>query len=1085
MRIRPRTTIESLEARVHLSAARPSYNTGTGFFVSNGEVYDANGEAFVIRGFNQNHWWGTPSENFAAIDHVAKTGANAVRAVFNKDLPGITTSSGSDTPAERRAIVEEIIANNMVPVVEDHAVTNETYVNDPNGLHQVVTNWLDPGNVSWLQQYEQQVILNIANEWGPAWSSTNHVWRDSYITQVQRLRAANIDNLIMIDAGGWGQDINTIRNDAAAVLNADPQHNIVFSIHFYSQWRTEERSFDVNQSTFDVNTELTAVRNAGLPIVVGEFSWESLNFASYRTRRVLEICEQLDIGYMGWAWNHNSPAGLNMLVDVPGGSVDYQYNSNADLTAWGDLLINDPDVGIKATSVRATIFPPDAPRFILEKTTVHVPETGQALARVRLSKAPAANVTFNLTKLAGGDANLALAGGATLTFTPANWNQYQPILLSAASDVDTTAGTAKFQLAASGMLSTDVIAKELDSGIATGSFTLTPTHDRDTQSDNASGTNTTVSVSFWNHVYMKYDLSGVGGKAGNAVLRVYRNQWESNLTYRVWLALDDNWTQATAPASLPGRSSLVLSQVVPSGLGYVDFNVTDLVNGQLLSDRTATIVISTSSSNWMTVNTKENASNRPQLVITATEAVPPQLVSAGFDHQSSPNRLQYTFSENVAASLGTSDVLVESLSNSGAPPTLAAPTYNSGTQTASFNFSPAVLPNGNYRATLNPAGVTDAAANAMLLGHSLDFFALAADANRDRHVDAADQAILTANFGQSGRTFSQGDFTHDGVVNAADQAVLDANWHIWLPPQGPLALPSGGGSDAYALQLESPTMLRVFAGADTAPTWRIPLGAVTALSFDGAGGSDSLTMLGSTAADTATFNVNAATLGGIALTHVNVESIRFDGKGGFDILAVNGGPAVVFPATQQLQSLTLSGGASAAVSPGANAVIVTRALYLGPDAVFDLNDNDMVLDYANPLESPAADVEAWVRSGYNSVGDWLGKGVTSTAAAVDGNYALAVADNASLAAPFGGAQGGPTFSGVDVDLTSVLVKFTHRADLNLDGRITPDDSAIFGGNYDENQPAVWATGDLNYDGLFTPDDAAIFGGAYDESLLPL
>jgi hypothetical protein len=65
------------------------------------------------------------------------------------------------------------------------------------------------------------------------------------------------------------------------------------------------------------------------------------------------------------------------------------------------------------------------------------------------------------------------------------------------------------------------------------------------------------------------------------------------------------------------------------------------------------------------------------------------------------------------------------------------------------------------------------------------------------------------------------------------------------------------------------------------------------------------------------------------------------------------------------------------------------------------------------------------------------------------------------------------------------VKFTHRADINLDGLITPDDSAVFGGNYDENQPAVWATGDMNYDGIYTPDDAAIFGGAYDESLASL
>ena len=64
----------------------------------------------------------------------------------------------------------------------------------------------------------------------------------------------------------------------------------------------------------------------------------------------------------------------------------------------------------------------------------------------------------------------------------------------------------------------------------------------------------------------------------------------------------------------------------------------------------------------------------------------------------------------------------------------------------------------------------------------------------------------------------------------------------------------------------------------------------------------------------------------------------------------------------------------------------------------------------------------------------------------------------------------------------MLVKFTHRVDLDLDGLVTPNDAAIFGTNYDENQPAFWAVGDLDLDGLFTPNDAAIFGTFYDESV---
>jgi MYXO-CTERM domain-containing protein len=72
-----------------------------------------------------------------------------------------------------------------------------------------------------------------------------------------------------------------------------------------------------------------------------------------------------------------------------------------------------------------------------------------------------------------------------------------------------------------------------------------------------------------------------------------------------------------------------------------------------------------------------------------------------------------------------------------------------------------------------------------------------------------------------------------------------------------------------------------------------------------------------------------------------------------------------------------------------------------------------------------------------------------------------------------------------VDLTSVLIKFTHRADVDLDGVITPNDASIFGTNYSEGDPANWAMGDMDYDGIFTPNDASIFGTFYDESLASL
>ncbi|MBC8106682.1 MAG: cellulase family glycosylhydrolase, partial [Anaerolineae bacterium] len=672
---------EQLEPRRLLSAdpvPRPAWNTGTGFFVSGNKVYDANGYEFIIKGPNQNQWWGNPTENLNAIDHVAKTGANAVRAVFN----WADASGGSNTPAERKTIVERYLANNMVPIVEDHATTNTTDHESPTALAAVVDHWLDPANVQWLQQYESKLMLNIANEWGP----TTSVWRDSYITQVQRLRNAGVNALIVLDAGGWGQDINTIKNYAAAVQAADPQHNILFSIHFYSQWRTEDRSFEVNSSTWDIATQLSAVQNLGLPILAGEFSWEGMDSAPYRTRRVLEICNSLGVGFMGWAWNNNSPATLNML---PGST--YQYNSNLDITTWGDIFINDPTYGTKASAQRATVFPAAAPRFILEKTNVTVPETGQALARVRLNSAPLTNVTVNLTKTAGGDANVNLAGATSLVFTPGNWNQYQSILLSASSDADVIAGTARFQLTASGLTTTDIIAKELDANIAPGNFTLNPTDDRDTQSTgDATGVATTGSASLFNTFLMKFSLASVGGKASSATLRVYKNQTTSNMIGRAWIMLSDSWTQATAQASLPVKSYPLQSLTMPNGVGYMNFDVSSAINQELFGDRVITLAITTNSNNWTAFQTREGA-NQPQLLVNSAEAVAPQLVSSVFDHSTNPNKFTFTFNENVFASMSSADMQLQSLTDPSTVLTLSSP-IDLGANTVSYSITPGIVP---------------------------------------------------------------------------------------------------------------------------------------------------------------------------------------------------------------------------------------------------------------------------------------------------------------------------------------------------------------------------------------------------------
>ena len=74
-----------------------------------------------------------------------------------------------------------------------------------------------------------------------------------------------------------------------------------------------------------------------------------------------------------------------------------------------------------------------------------------------------------MTTSAGtGDANLTVSGGATLTFTTANWNTNQTVTLAAAQDADTTDGTRAFTVAAAGIPSVTVTATEQDDDVTVG-----------------------------------------------------------------------------------------------------------------------------------------------------------------------------------------------------------------------------------------------------------------------------------------------------------------------------------------------------------------------------------------------------------------------------------------------------------------------------------------------------------------------------------------------------------------------------------------------------------------------------------------
>jgi hypothetical protein len=163
----------------------------------------------------------------------------------------------------------------------------------------------------------------------------------------------------------------------------------------------------------------------------------------------------------------------------------------------------------------------------------------------------------------------------------------------------------------------------------------------------------------------------------------------------------------------------------------------------------------------------------------------PAVNSSDFMFATAPHRLQFQFSENVGASLQTSDLTVREI-NTQATIIVNSVSWDSATNTATFTLNN-VVPDGSYRATLSGTGVADPAGNLLGNDYLSDFFFLGGDANHDGTVNLSDFNILAANFGQIGRDFTQGDFNYDTQVNLLDFNILAAAFGTSVGPQASIA----------------------------------------------------------------------------------------------------------------------------------------------------------------------------------------------------------------------------------------------------------------------------------------------------------
>lgn len=372
---------------------RPSYNTGIGFYVVNDQgnytcssthpckLYDANGTAFRPHGANELHY----DNGLLAQQSLYLTGATAARlnvAYSGTNCP--TAATCSTTVAQNVAI-----SHSLVPIIASGWGTPTGSPNDSD-MYAVVDTWVT--NSSLWKPDEKYYILNVANEWGigdtndPALGTTSSVgaldtngtaWASAYKCAIARLRgdatlAATIGGCnsasvastnpylgtILIDVGSYGKSYHDIIDQGQTLLNFDPQHNVVFSVHMYDYTACEATC----GSYPTIATWMAAVDATGLPYMVGEFGHDGDALNTKATiAQMMGHCETAAncLGSVGWAWDPT-----DAWAYLP--STTAWDGNSATLTTYGQQIVFDSTYGLCSVTTpcnansrypKATIFP--------------------------------------------------------------------------------------------------------------------------------------------------------------------------------------------------------------------------------------------------------------------------------------------------------------------------------------------------------------------------------------------------------------------------------------------------------------------------------------------------------------------------------------------------------------------------------------------------------------------------------------------------------------------------------------------------------------------------------------------------------
>lgn len=207
--------------------------------------------------------------------------------------------------------------------------------------------------------------VDVSQTVGSSTTMTDVTWRDTNIAVVSKLRTAGYKGIIRIDAPGSGQDGGvfgrgwTLLNHSAAVLAADSQHNLTFSLHCYGIYQAGRlASLAQDLSTLSDSSNIS--------FDIGEFgpaneNGETASITTAQTLETISVAEACNLGRYDWAWD--APPSLTDTTLVYFANVyratsnGYSTSNPADLTVKGQQVVLDPVYGLSYIAAPATVFP--------------------------------------------------------------------------------------------------------------------------------------------------------------------------------------------------------------------------------------------------------------------------------------------------------------------------------------------------------------------------------------------------------------------------------------------------------------------------------------------------------------------------------------------------------------------------------------------------------------------------------------------------------------------------------------------------------------------------------------------------------